>query len=1119
MSPIERCQEYISALESRLRWRSLGTGLAALGGAALGTTLLLVWWTNRSAFSGAGLFYARIALFLAVGLAFSFAVVLPLLRANRKRAAQMAEQAAPEFEQRLITLADDEGEAANPFRALLAREVDELAGKTPPAQVIGTPAIAGASLGGAALMAVLAWLILAGPGYIGYGASLLWAGTPPSSVTQPLYRLDVIPGNQKIRRGADQLVEAKLSGYEADSAKLFARQLKASRWDTMPMQKAAAGHGFQFVLAGMNESLEYYVEAGRLRSGSFLLTVVDLPAVKRVKVTYHFPGWTGMQVAVEEGGDLRAIEGTEAEVEVETDRPLVKGLLSFEGGARIPLEAKGGNILTARVPIRADGSYFVAAIEDGDAVRISEDYFIEAKAVHPPVVRVTRPGRDAKVSPIEEVTLEAESEADFTLEQMELHYSVNGAPEKAVNLLAKRGVRQARGSHLIALEEYRLSPGDLVSFYATARDARSTARTDIMFLEAQPFEREFSQSQTSGGMGRGNGQDQSDISKRQKEIIAATWNQLRDNARQTSAREDAEFLAGVQSKLSEQALSLAERMKSRELAGANQEFQVFSKEMETAAQAMKEATDQLKTLRWKEALPPEQRALQHLLRAEAVFREIQVAFGSSGRGGSGSASNGRDLENLFDLELDTEKNQYETGQSAMGQNQKSREVDEALKRLEELARRQEELAKQNEKNQQTAPQQRWAQEMLRREAEELKRQMEEMQRGQSSQGQSQSQGQSGQQRGQQQGRSLQGMAGASKSDPRLDRALEQLSRATDDMRRAGSQQGSAGNARRAADRLNEARDSVGGMRRQEAGQQVEDLARRAEQLAEQQKDFSERLKKAFPEGQSGDQNAGGPGKAEALADEKAGMQRSLERLESDMRDAVRDLAGSQRSASSKIREALGESQQNELRLRMKMNSEWIRKGMGAYVSRREQIVTQGLDKLKDQLKDAQGALGSGGEDRESVEKALAGLERLRGQLKGGEEGQSGQPGHSEAGSQAEGQRTQGSNPGQVTRALQEAQREVGELERGGGMNPGFDRDFVGAARRLQTMDPRRLGGNPRELDPVRVGLIADVEEMELQLRRKLESKGTAVRSGMPDKIPDGYADRVAEYFRRLSRQK
>ena len=182
----------------------------------------------------------------------------------------------------------------------------------------------------------------------------------------------------------------------------------------------------------------------------------------------------------------------------------------------------------------------------------------------------------------------------------------------------------------------------------------------------------------------------------------------------------------MQTKLKEQAESLAQRSRSRQLAGANQEFQSFVKDLEAAAAEMDPASEKLKGQNWKDALVPEQKALQHLLRAEATFRDIQVAFGGGGGGGGGQNA-GRDLSSMFDLELDREKNQYETGQSGGNSaEQRQKEADEALQRLSDLARRQKELAQQQNQSKQQSFEQRWQQEMLRREAEELRKQMEQL---------------------------------------------------------------------------------------------------------------------------------------------------------------------------------------------------------------------------------------------------------------------------------------------------------------------------------------------------------------------------------------------------------
>ncbi|MGH8631037.1 MAG: hypothetical protein ACREU7_09770, partial [Burkholderiales bacterium] len=608
---------------------------------------------------------------------------------------------------------------------------------------------------------------------------------------------------------------------------------------------------------------------------------------------------------------------------------------------------------------------------------------------------------------------------------LKLHYSVNGGKEQAVTLLATKGAQTAEGRTLITLEEHKMAPGDIVAFYASARDAQSTARTDMFFVEAQPFERNFTQAQAAGGEAGGGNDEPNKISQRQKEIIAATWNEINDRKsdRATSA-ENARFLADVQSKLRDQARSLANRMKSRELAGANQEFKSFVADMEKAVEAMGPASDKLKGMQWQEALGPEQKALQHLLRAEATFRDIQVAFGNRGGGGGGGGM-GRELESLFDLELDTEKNQYETGQRAGSAEQRQKEIDEALQKLEQLARRQQELAEQQRRNQQST-QQRWQQEMLRREAEQLQRQVEQLSRNQQGQQLSRTSTQGGQQSSQSQQSGERGQPGQpSQQQQQLERALEKMRQATQDMQNAaaaqnnGSPRGEA-EARRAAERLQEARDLLRGMRKEQTGEQMAGMVKESERLADRQRDFEQRLRKEVM-GQAQGPNGQPAGltreKAEQLAGEKEAMQRDLKSLEKTMQDSARDLATTDRASSEKIRRALGQVQQEETARNMGLHADGIRKGWASYIAPREALATQSLNNLRDRLRDTQAGMGKDGKSGEKgLEQALNQAEAVRRQMdqlarslgrqQGQQPGQRGQQGQQGQNGQ------QGQQPGQ-----------------------------------------------------------------------------------------------------------
>ena len=431
----------------------------------------------------------------------------------------------------------------------------------------------------------------------------------------------------------------------------------------------------------MPEDVEYYVEAGPLTSRHYKVRVVDLPSVKQLKVTYHYPKWTGMApVSEDRGGDLRALEGTNAELTVKMDRPLHDGQLTLDDGKQIALSGGEDNVYKGSILMQKDGAYHVAALDQGQPVRLSEDYFIATDKANPPDIAIDRPTGDYRASPIEEVTVGVKASDQFALNKVSLHYSVNGGPEKTIELPQQPGAKEVSGSTTLSLEDFKLIPGDLVSLYATAKDGHTEARTDMAFIQADPFEREFSQSQQMAGGGGGGGMgSQTDISKREKELIAATWKRQNDTAATAKdAAEAGKFLSGVQTKLQDQALALAARMDSRDLSSANEEFNSFGHDMQAAAAAMTPSSDKLKQMQWHDAIPAEQKALQYLLRAEATFRKIQVAFGQQGGGGGAGGGAGRDLASLFDLELDTEKNQYETAQTGSAADQRAKAVDDAL---------------------------------------------------------------------------------------------------------------------------------------------------------------------------------------------------------------------------------------------------------------------------------------------------------------------------------------------------------------------------------------------------------------------------------------------------------
>ena len=662
----------------------------------------------------------------------------------------------------------------------------------------------------------------------------------------------------------------------------------------------------------------------------------------------------------------------------------------------------------------------------------------------------------------------------------------------------------------------KLEPGDVISYYAVATDRGRQVQTDLFFIEVQPFDRSFTQSQQGGGGGGGGGQQQDEISRRQKEILVATWNLIKERAEGTSSyldkqqlNDNSKLLADLQRTLADQARTLASRTRARQLTGADPRIQKFVESLEQAADAMGPAAEQLGNIALDEAVPPEQDALQHLLRAEAVFTDIQVAFQQQ-QGGGGGGGAGRDLSELFELEMDLEKNQYET-ESPTSFDSPQQEQDDAIRKLQELARRQEQLANQANRRNGLSEQERWQQESLRRETEELKKRLEEMQQRlaqqqQQQQGQQGQQGQRGQQ-GQQGQANGQGGAGE-QSQQQLQQAINQLNQALQAMNQAGGQgqpqqaqqqqgQQQAGQRtdpqqtqraiEQARRQLQQALQQLTAERQAASGQAFEDLAQRSKELYEQQRQGVSDLQKALQQLGNGPQQNGRRSlddqKAEEIANGRYDLQKELEKLEEDIQKVAQQFRNQTPGASAELNKALADLQAIQAGARLGYGADLILRGAGAQASAIDTVTTSALRDLQRSTEEAQAlankeaVAGQGGAPDPNAE-LVAQLQSLRRQLadltqqagqngQGNQQGnQQGQPGQGQQGQPGQGQQAA---PGQGQANAAGGNQQGGQFgPRDGSFGPGGAGGFYDP-RRGGVWDPRNRAfwNNPENVEQAR----------------------------------------------------
>jgi molybdenum-dependent DNA-binding transcriptional regulator ModE len=606
--------------------------------------------------------------------------------------------------------------------------------------------------------------------------------------------------------------------------------------------------------------------------------------------------------------------------------------------------------------------------------------------------------------------------------------------------------------------------------------------------------------------------------------VAATFKVERDRAAQSEAnlREDLATLALAQGRLRERVSGLVAQMAQRNVAAADSTFGVVQRELTEAVPLMSAAEVALGSQRPADALGPEEQALQHLQRAEEAFREVQVSMeqgGGGGGGGGGQAGNAEDLADLFELETDKLRNQYETLESGHARQQEA-ELDETLERLRQLASRQQQ------------------------ENERARRAMEQLQQraGQPGSGGQSSSGQRRMaQEAEQLARQLERLARQQQS-PELNQAARELEQAADDMRRAAAGQGgTTAQGGRAAERLREATRQLETGRSARAQRNLAEARARAGALADRQREIGRDTEQALAGGRPS------PEAARRLGERKDSLAAEVERLEADLDRLARETRGERPESGRRLAEAAEGLRESRVEDRIRFSKNFLRGVPPEYARNFEGQIAANLDSTAVRIGragEAFAAVDSSGPQR-AVDRAgdlVRSMESLRDRAEeraSAEATEQAGPGAGgQAGGRAEG--LPGANPGeprqpggsgrpglvdpvtarQFDRELR-ARREAAESLAAELEAMGMDAsELEGVTRAMRGLEGGRAFADPSGMARLERDVLERLRAFEYALRRQVEG----VPEGQPimapgDQVPARFRELVEEYYRSLARAK
>lgn len=1117
-------------LDDIRRQRNISLALVFVGRWLLGVLVLFIFLIGAGAILDFGTSAWKAVFLLWVAGVFSLSFyVFWLYRArweSSRHFVHRVEQELPELEQRLITsLEYDQRDEVPGISSQLVDGLLADASQRIQAQPLGA-FISFSAARWTLLAAGLAFLLLVGllqvsDTFLRGAQKLSWAWNPSAAATDSRHAvaLHVEPGHLALQRGDDMQIVATLEEATAAQLVLYVQDDRLNwRQIAMPPEAGeAAGRATLFVadLPKVTQDFVYYVEYpgsehhDRLRSPQYQVTTFDLPRVKGIALTYHYPAYTGLESKEEDpGGDILAPEGTEIHLDAQLNKSVHEAHVVFGDGVRLPMRLQDSRA-SATFQVSADTVYHIELVDHRNRKNQNpSEHYVRVIKDRPPTIALRTPGKDQRVMPLEEVLFEVQADDDYGLTEFQLVYSVIGGEEQRIDFLAGEaiGLQSISGETLLYLEDMGVQPGDVISYSVVVQDNNAlrgpaAVVSDIYFLEVTPTDHEFSRARAGGNMGgAGGGGDSSALVTNQKDVIAATW-KLRNGREQMGEDQfvaDSRVIRDSQAEVAQRAQMSISRLTERG-SFAEENYEQAVQALQRAIAEMESALDSLDQLAMSEALAAEQRALQSIMRAEAQINKTAIAASRSGAGSGGGQSGEREeLRELFEMELGQLENRYQLPQQLAGDQQAGN--NETLDRLKELAKRQERLTRaQRElarREEQLAEEQRRRQlEQLRREQEALRRDLAELSQ---SMGQGDTKGQGG---------------GA------LQQAMQEMQEAAT----SESPAQAAAKSQKALDALRRQADSETANSQRSLAQLQQAIKRRSEELLRQQRQLQRDVaqeSRAQSLSNSRGENAES-GVSETLLEQQAQMRQGVEQLARDLRQIA---SGSEKKNERDAREAHELARAlRPIQDKMETSQHIMRRGMLNLSLKLESDIEGELAQLQQRIQ----GLGSDGQQGSAEGEQLAEqLRQLRESLETLQQ-QVTQNLPSEL-AQRRGESSNASSPdgtGEGTPAsradMQQNLQRSRNLAQGLAQQAGGGQPWAASARAVRTQLTQKSLDEFLNQPELLAALVKPLVELERQLR--MESQLSAIDkklfSASEQDVPEQYKSMVENYYRLLSERK
>ena len=478
---------------------------------------------------------------------------------------------------------------------------------------------------------------------------------------QSYTRLEVTPQNARVIEGEQIVVGLSLHGRTNRDVTLHYRMANANDakdndWtevDLLPRESESPEHETQSVdlpipslttatfaaeLGKATEAIEYRFMTSAGSTKTYRIDVEPLIDAIDIRAVVKSPAYTKLEPREFQGTDVSALRGSDLEVTIVTNHPLVKarlliGTKSSQLEAQALPQSEATTQWSFNLPTSTSIRWRFEGEGEGSIPLTPVNGRLRVRADEPPKINWRGPADEIQVHALTELPMEVSISDDFGLVEAGIVFELGDEDEFALTQWSADEERAEKGSadertvelklsELLPLESFGLTDRDFVAYYAYALDNRdgspSRSESDVRYIDIRPLRQYYAEREAGpgGGLGGGFSTSVGEIIQRQRFLMNKSRKLVRSSTDLGEQLGTIDGLVAAQSELAGLARFLIDRLAAL---GRDE-----NEALAVAETAMLQAADSLAVGSFVLALKQQEEAMRALVEARDSLREITL---------------------------------------------------------------------------------------------------------------------------------------------------------------------------------------------------------------------------------------------------------------------------------------------------------------------------------------------------------------------------------------------------------------------------------------------------------------------------------------------------------------